>query len=510
MSATADIIHPQTFRTFKLPQASALMPSFFVPRHEMPKEVLAAEADTQGWDSASAVRLSQVNRALEATGVSPPGFNLAMTDTWSINGTFGPWRMTRGGSGSIVFLRTPIPEATLAFSGTNTPIEGATATIAVKLKYLPQPEGEIPDPTGGDKNNLLSDSSGRSADDPAVVVQRIDYGTKPVGDMEKALFQSAIAKWFNANLGQFNYVFAVVALNQVATAPQFQWLKPTYTGYAYYDGPSTDPSEDAAYFGALTMNGRSPDGLANQLPAGAIPAGQGAALLIGRRLFMQNMVLPGVQAGFPGSTTTDFTLTNDNSTIQLARQLNMDKVRVGAIDYQPTAQEFTLQIIGDEIQTRSKIHIPISPGIDAYVLNESYYRMELVDKKDGTQTIGWVQSRDPVSDHYYTKEAWVTITEVIVSIIGAIAAIVAGAVLQGVLRVVVVIIILVIAGIAAATPELIAKAISDGAAAALPSLNTMLAEMLAPIEWPNTTGFELAQVELNGALQLSGSFTNAS
>lgn len=509
MSATADIVDPQTFRTFKMPKAPALMPRFFVPRHEMPKEVLAAEADTQGWDSASAVRLSQVNKALEATGVSPPSFNQAVTDTWSINGSFGPWRMARGGSGSIVFMRTPIPNATLSFSGANTPIEGATATIAVKLKYLPQPDGAIPDPTAGDKNNLVSDATGRSADDPAVVVQRIDYGTKPIGDLEKALFQSAIAKWFNTNLVQFNYVFAVVALNQVAEAPQFQWLKPTYTSYAYYDGSSTDPSDDAAYFGALTMNGRSPDGLANQLPAGAIPPGQGAALLIGRRLFMQNMVLPGVQAAFPDSTTTDFKLTNDNSSVQLARDLNMDKVRVGAIDYQPTAQEFTLQIIGDEIQTRSKIHIPISPGIDAYVLTDSYYRVELVTKTDGSQTIGWVPSRDPVSDHYYTKATWVTITEVIVAIIGAVVALVAGAVLEGVLRVVVVVIILVIAGIAAATPELIAKAISDGAAAALPSINTMLAEMLAPIEWPNTAGFKLAQVELNGALQLSGSFANA-
>lgn len=508
MNAKANVVRPRTFRQFTLPKSHLLAPKVFTLRNAMPKEALAAEADTQGWDAASAVRLSQVNQALEKTGVSPTEFNEAVNDTWVINGSFGPWRMARGGSGSIVFLSMPIPAATLAFSGVTTVIEGARATIQVKLNYLPHTSTEDPDPALGDPNDLQADAKGRSADDPAVVVQRIDYGTKPIGEMEKALFQMALAKWFNANLGMFNYVFAIVSLNQVASAPQFQWLKPTYTSYAYYDGPRDDPSEDAAYFGALTMNGRNPDGLANQLPASAIPKGQGAALLIGMRLFLQNMVLPGVKAAFPGASESDFKITNDNTSIQLARNLDMEKVKVGAIWYQPVATEFTLQIIGDEIQTRTKVHVPISPGIDAYITTENYYRITLVNKEDGTQTLSWVESRPPKKDHYYTKEPWVTITEVIVSIIGAVAAIVAGAVLQGVLRVVVVIIILVVAGIAAATPELIARAISDGAAKALPSVNQMLVEMLAPIEWPDTTGFTLSQAELNGSLQLSGSFTN--
>jgi hypothetical protein len=324
------------------------------------------------------------------------------------------------------------------------------------------------------------------------------------------LFQSALAKWYNANLGLFSYVFNIVTLNQLASSPQFQWLKPTYTSYAYYDGLREDPSEDVAYFGALTMNNRSPEGLANQLPAAAIPAGQGAALLIGMRLYMENMVLPGVQAAFPGSCASDYKISNGNTSVQLARNLPMEKVKVGAIWYEPVAEEFTLQIIGDEIQVRSKVHVPISPGLDSYVITESYYRIQLVDKPDGSQTIDWVESRPAKKDHYETKETWVVITEVLVAVIGAVVAIVAGVVLQGVLRVVVVIIILVVAGIAAATPELIAKAISDGAAAALPSIDQMLSELLTPVEWPDTAGFVLTRAELNGSLQLSGSFTNAS
>lgn len=37
----------------------------------------------------------------------------------------------------------------------------------------------------------------------------------------------------------------------------------------------------------------------------------------------------------------------------------------------------------------------------------------------------------------------------------------------------------------------------------------MTGELLAPLEWPNTSGFELSTAELNGSLQLGGQFRAA-
>ena len=499
-----ELIRPHTFRNFRLPDVKALQSPRFVGRHMQPKELLAAEADTQGWDSASAVRLSQVNAALK-TGFYPPDFNASVNKDWTASGTFGPWKMSRGGSGSIVFLKIPLVTATMNAFGKTMNIKDGAITIQVKLNYLPQPT-DIDDPRGV-PNDLITDADERSAEDPAVVVQAIDYGaTKPPMD-QQALFTSIIGMWFNSNIHLFTYVFAVVSLNQVAQSEQFSWLKPTYTSYAYYDGNKDVPGEDEAYFGVLTMtNGKAPTGLANQLPASAIPNGMGASLLIGNRLFLQNMVLPAMQAAFPNATTSDFSITNDNTSIQMVNNLNLEKVKVGAIYYQPTATSMIMQIVGDEIQTRMTVHIPISPGIDAYVNCETWYRLQLVTKPDGSQTIGWVESRQPIKESYYKKADWVVITEIIVSVIGAVAAIVGGAVLSGVTRVIVVIIIGVVAGLAAATPTLIAKTISEGAAKALPPITIMLKELTEPVEWPDTSGFTLAQVQLNGSLQLSGSF----
>lgn len=499
-----ELIRPHTFRNFKLPPIDVLQSPRFVMRAHQPKELLAAEADTQGWDAASAVRLSQVNAALQ-TGLYPTSFNASVSKDWIVSGQFGQWKMSRGGSGSIVFMKIPLVTATMNAFGKTLNVANGAIAIQVKLNYLPQPT-DIDDPAGV-PNDLITDANERSAEDPAVVVQAIDYGSaKPPMD-QQALFSSIMSLWFNDNIKLFTYVFATVSLNQVAESQQFSWLKPTYTSYAYYDGDSTVPGEDEAYFGVLNMtNGKPPTGLANQLPAAAIPKDMGASLLIGNRLFLENMVLPAMRAAFPRATTSDFTLTNDNTSIQMKNNLDLEKVKVGAIEYQPTATSMIMQIVGDEIQTRMTVHIPISPGIDSYVVSETWYRLELVTKPDGRQTIGWVESRPAIKDSYYKKAEWVIITEIVVSIIGAVAAIVGGAVLSGVTRVIVVIIIGIVAGLAAATPTLIAQTISEGAAKALPPLNVMLKELTEPVEWPDTSGFTLAQVQLNGSMQLSGSF----
>ena len=506
MTHAKTLLRPETYRNFAVPKVVDLLPPRFVPRHEIAKEILGSEADTQGWSAASAVRLTQVNAALKKDNVYPKTFSHETSPQWFTNGDFGPWTMTRGGSGSIVFLKIPLKSAAMEAFDKKLNLNDGSITIQVKLKYLPQPTDTVDDM--GVPNNLVTNANDRAPEDPAVVIQFIDYGTATPAEDMKALFRAIMAAWFNDNIDVFTYIFAVVSLNQVSEAKQFAWLKPTYTGYAYYDGNKDDPNEDQAYFGVLTMtNGKPPTGLANQLPASAIPEGQGAALLIGNELFLENMVLPAVSAAFPGSSPSDFNLTNDNTSIQLLRELELEKVKVGAIWYQPVAQSMILQIVGDEIQTRMKIHTPISPGIDGYVLTETWNRLKLVDKPDGTQTLDWVESREPIKDSFYTKETWVTVTEIIISVIGAVAGGVALKALTGIIRVIVVIIIGIVAGLAAATPTIIAKVISEGAAAALPPINQLLTEFTEPIEWPSTTGFILSMVQLNGSLQLSGNFT---
>ena len=173
---------PSTFNTFVLPKLDDVRPDVFVRRDQLPAALLAAEADTLGWDSVNAITLSKVNEALSARGRYPKSFDSTIQPGWTLDGTFGTWRLVRGGSGSIVFLRTPLLTAHMTFTGSpDLSFADGWATVAIKLQYLPQPRSADPasgdDPVPGNTEYLVADAHARSEDDPAAVIQAIDYGS---------------------------------------------------------------------------------------------------------------------------------------------------------------------------------------------------------------------------------------------------------------------------------------------------------------------------------------------
>ncbi|MBO0610347.1 TULIP family P47-like protein [Myceligenerans salitolerans] len=482
-----------------------------MPRHEIPTALLATEADTLGWDAVNAIRLPQVNEAMLESDASPAAFDTTVQEGWTLDGTFGPWQLTRGGSGAIVFLRTPIPSAHMTFPDTpDLDLTDGRATVAIKLQYLPQPPAGPATPAtdgdeGGTKQFLARDAKARSEDDPAVVIQSIDYGSSTPSELQKALFQAALANWFNDNLAAFTYVFSVVNLNARAAKEDFQWLKPTYTSYAYFNGASDEES----YFGVLNLTqGDSPDGLTNQIPPSAIPSGCQGSILISNNLFLREMILPGLTKSFTGATESDFDLNSTGTVIENRDTITLDDIRIGAVDYTPELHTFRLQIVGDEIQIDTKTKVHVSPGIDAFVTATEFYRIVLVDKPDGSQTLDFARSRDPLRNHWMETATWVTVTEVIVGIVGAIAATVAGNVIATVARrIIAVIIIIVVAGILAAIPAIIAAVMEGKAADALPSIGDLVMEASSDVTWPGSSGFTLKSAELNGSFQLGGDLT---
>lgn len=500
---------PSAFATAQIPRYEDARPEIFVPRHEISPALLAAEADTLGWDAVNAIRLPQVNEAMVASGASPRTFDTTIQPGWSLNGTFGAWQLTRGGSGAIVFLRAPIPTAHMTFAGTpDLDLTDARATVAIKLQYLPQPPaGSATQLTTGDEDwteeFLASDTTARSEDDPAVVIQSVTYGTgTPPTELQKALFQAALADWFNDNLDAFTYVFSVVNLNSRAAKEEFQWLKPTYTSYAYFNGATDEES----YFGILNLTlGGSPDGLSNQLPPSAIPSGCQGSILVSNNLFLREMIMPGLTKTFSKATESDFVLNSLGTVIESVNTITLDDVKIGLIDYTPEMQTFRLQIVGDEIQIDTLTKVSVSPGIVAFVTDTEFYRIVLVDKPDGTQTLDFTESRPAKRNHWMETATWVTVTEAIVALVGSIAAAVAGKVITtAAMRIIAVIIIIVVAGILAAIPAIIAAVMDGQAADALPSIGDLVMEASSDVEWPGSTGFRLKSAQLNGSFQLGG------
>lgn len=502
-----------SFRSFVAPRLADIEPEFFMPRHLLPEVALAPEATTLGWDTVNAIRLPLVNKTLLESKLYPKTFNKDMGNGWTLQGGFSAWSVQTGGSGAIVFMRTPVQNVKMTFTGSpDLEFTDGYVAISIKLEYLPQPPATAAaaarsSQENGDPQYLTRNAEARSADDPAVVIQNVNYGGHAPDPMMDALFRGSMGKWFNDNLDQFTYVFTVVNINAMAAQAAFQWLKPTYTSYAYFNGAD----ENSSYFGILNMTkNNSPEGLTNQLPPSAIPDGKNASLLIANNSFLKEMVLPGLPKAFTHAAEEDFQVVNKETMIENTREIQMDDVKVDGINYTPYLLEFKFQIVGDEIQVNSKTKVTISPGIHTYVISTNFYRLTLVDKPEGGQTIDYVESRAAKSDSWYEKEDWVVITEIIVGIIGAVATIVGGAVVKTLVRrIIAVIIIAIVAGLAAALPELIARILAGKTAEALPAIGPMVTEATGDIEWPKSSGFTLQSAELNGSLQLGGDLSYA-
>lgn len=501
-------VAPSAFVTADIVRWADARPEIFVPRDQIPPSLLAAEATTLGWDCVNAIRLPQVNAALARSGTSPTDFDITVQPGWQLTGTFGTWQVTRGGSGAIVFLRTPLTSAHMTFTGSpDLDVTDGWATVSVKLQYLPQPPGGAAEPAreSGDeahKEYLATSTTARSEDDPAIVIQAVGYGGAQPTELQKALFPAALAEWFNANLSSFTYVFSTVNINAKAAKEQFQWLKPTYTSYAYFNGASDDQS----YFGVLNLTSdRSPDGLTNQLPPSAIPADAQGSVLVSSELFIRNMILPGLTKTFVRSTESDFRLSSNGTVIENVNNLTLDDIKIDAASYTPIIESFRLQVVGDEIQIDTKTHVNVSPGIDVYITSTEFYGVTLVDRPEGGQTLDFVKTRDAKRNHWLETATWIIVTEILIGIVAAIASTVAGKLIESLARrVIAILIIALVAGLAAAIPAIIGKVMEGKAAEALPPIGDLVMEASSDVHWPDSTGFTLVSAQLNGSLQLGG------
>ena len=490
------------FRTFV--PLTAYRTGSFTPREEIPQAFLAREATTYGWDSVNCIKSSIANEVLKTSGAYPSQLSIEMNPQsgWAITTNFGPWQIAPGGSGAILFMKLPLTSGVMTYGSGELNFKNGYALISIKLRYVPQGAAKAATDPARSIEDLIADAEGRSTDDPAVTVQRINYGDGTPSENEKALFQASFAYMMNQNLAAFQHVFTVVNLNQKAAQAEFQWLKPTYTSYAYLQGAT----EEGSYFAVLNqVDNHSPEGLTNQVAASAIPDACDSSILISHRLFLERMVMPGLTRAFTRAPSNAFRIPPSADVIECTQEVKLDDVKVAATSYTPIMTYFRLQIVGPEVQINTKVKIPISPGIVAYVNASYFYVLGLVKKDDGSYTMDFEPSEEPEITSWHEIASWVTWTETTVALIGAVIGAVVGEAIKTVsTKIMVIVIITVVAGVLAAIPTMIADIAANGAAAALPPIGPMIDEAQAPVNWPKSSGFDLKSAELNGSLQFGG------
>ena len=465
--------------------------------------------DTNGWDTVYVIPLPDVNTAIANKKTSPTSWSGSIAPSLfnptkiDATGTFSTWSLTTGGSGAIIRMHIPFAANVTVTSGsTVTPVtvSGGTAFVEVKLAYIPQAPVD-----GTTPNELKVRATGGTADDPVVTVSSVNY-TSPAEDagLDTALV-TMLQGWFNANLDQFQHVFATVNLGAEEATGDFVWLNPTQTNYAYIDNPLIDQ----ALLGVLCMTEDRPStGNVQEISAGSIPAGARASFNLSLERFMSKMALPSLPAEFPKAPTGTFVLANNDTQITATSSFNLDDVSVAGVGYTPNVTSYKMSLDGSIMETYSYIHTPISPGIDAYCEITYYSTMAIATKADGTQSLTWLKAQNTDEKTWYTVATWVTITEavadIVLAVIGAVVGNVVTAVESIVARVLVAVlcggVVSAIAAVLEQVPNWIAGSVPD----AIPSVNALVDGATKPTAWSDSTDFTLTTILLNGGLQLGG------
>jgi hypothetical protein len=451
-------------------------------------------ASTYGWDTAFGIRIADANAAIVKAGSSPKTFAVSdPQDGISACGTFGNWQITTGGSGELVRLHVPIAAATIESKAGTDHVDNATALVDVRLNLLHQQ-----DPSGKTSHHLRVRTTAPSESVNVASVWKVNYPSgQELPFLSKAALQGLLELWLNQNLDDFDHVFATVDLNRRVDQQAFQWLQPTDVSYAYSDLAAAD-----GMLAVLCMTGgRSSRGLIQQASCQLIPGRQRAGLAIAKERVLAQLILPAMPQVFPGSKSSDYRISDSGESILNAHQhIRFHVAPAGHKPHTAEIQELRVTIDGGEMQMEVLTKTEISPGIQAYCRTQNFLAIHLVNKPDGTQTLGYAEARPALTSHWTQTSPGIEITEEILVFAAVIGALIAVVVTDGAALTVVALIIGLIAGVMTLTTALI-KDVGEGDA---PPINELVLNATAAISWADSKDFQLGFAGLNDSLQLGG------
>ncbi len=471
------------------------------------------KADTYGWDTVFAIRADDVNASIKRLATSPTTFSGSTTDpathkSVQVSGGFSDWHITLGGSGKLLNMRTPV--TSLVASGTTAGGQPLTFTfgpgsfeIQVELEYVPHTDPPA-DASGTFHNLVVKASPEAPAEQVVTVLGGYDFGTStdehklPFADVADDVI-AAMQTWFNDHLGDFEHVFATVNLNRTADQGQFAWLLPTYTSYAFVDGPTLDES----VLGILCMTGGRPaTGLDQEVSPNAIPAGSRAGFLIAPERFIAEMLWPSMPLVYAGAKPADFAPRTDGTGLTLAKGpvTIKDMVDDDGNPHTTVLQNLEVSTADATLTIDATTSVEVSPGIQAFTHNTVAYTMALHQVSPTVQTIFYVQDGKAVVEHWTEESEGVAITKILAGIAAALIAIVIGVLTDGAGFVIAALVLGVLVGVGDKVPDIIAAANTDDS----PSVSLLTFNAVDPLQWSDQKDFTLDQVALNYSLQMGG------
>jgi hypothetical protein len=452
---------------------------------------------TYGWDTAFAIPVPDVNRAIVDHKSSPGGFSYAGS-TYTVGGSFGDWQITPGGDGKNVRMLLPLRDVVLTYtaSGKRFSFDDGHAVVEVELHYIPHTgDGAA---AGGDPQALVVKTTSDQVDTPVFTVIQTTLSPS-AGTVTGALVQQALQEWGNAHLAEFNHVFSVVDLNLMVDQGAWGFVTPSYTSYAYLDGASLEDS----IFSVLCMTGgRSGAALSEQVSPAAIPRGSPAGFVVSQTRTLYDLVRPAIMQAYPGLTDQNFLMNEDGTELYLTggTSVDLESVPASGGTYYPKLTQLTVKSNGQILTLQSYTETEIVAGITATCTSTHWYTLAL-GTSDARQTLVFQEAQTPDIVHDIHQSPGSQLTQLIIEIVGTVALALLTVLTDGAALVVGGLVAGLLLGADQIVPAVIQKVNHDDS----PDVDLLLVNAVGPIRWSDSRDFQLSSASLNMSLQLGGS-----
>ncbi len=280
------------------------------------------DMQTYGCDYGYGVSIAKINQAL-ATNLAnvkmPVVFSTVDPDsgtTINLNAVLAPWQIATGGQPTLLHLTIPFSDGYLELAGGalkngSYDVSDVSALLEVQLGWV-GPGTEQQAQGSGNVTQLSFDPSSTDPNNPGYVATiRIDDPDGNLDTISTALLKAYLANALITNKANLQYILANTNPRPENLA---SWLQPTAWQYFYAD------SIEALCFLCMMSSAPIPQGAS--FDTSAFVAGVDCALLVAQPQFFVHVVLPGIQAAFPGgsfsvSTTAEISTVSNNGDFDL-------------------------------------------------------------------------------------------------------------------------------------------------------------------------------------------------
>ncbi len=476
----------------------------------MSLQLLSAEtptvARTYGWDTVSAVRVPDMNRAIRDAGSSPREFKQSLNGM-SVSARFDDWRVGNGGDGKILHLETPLENVVVDYEGKKYELNRVDTIVSVQLHFLPHtPLKGAKAANGVVPHKLVVRTTVSDPEDtPAIVLDVQPSGQDSADIKVRAIIKLCLQEWLNSNLSSFTHIFATVNLHNMVTDAAFHWLQPTYVSYVF--AASRNPQ--MSIFAILCRTGdRNADALIEQISPSVIPPGATAGFLLSPTRMVTDMIAPSLPNVYKALKPKDLNIDEDTLEIAYAGSVFLENIEHDGKKYDAVLESLKIRLDEKEIVFEAQTSVNIGPGIDAICNTTARYHVGMLINKGGAKSLGYTEAVPTIQHNWTRKDKGAVFNEILLGILSAVEGLI-GAALMFVPGAQAIGAGLLIASVLTGGVLLTLKIIEAVGANDAPPIDLLVTNATQAITWANGTGFELTSAELNNSLQLGGVFTGA-